>query len=74
MDITRVTIDPLICGGKPAIKGTRIMVRNILGMIAGGYDIHKILSEYPELTREDISEALQYTVSEIDEEEVIRRA
>jgi uncharacterized protein (DUF433 family) len=47
-----IVADPNICGGKPTIKGTRIMVRNILGMMAGGYTVEKILSAYPELTAE----------------------
>jgi uncharacterized protein (DUF433 family) len=37
-------MDPKICGGKPTIKGTRIMVRNTLGMMAGGYTVERILS------------------------------
>ncbi|MCX6638851.1 MAG: DUF433 domain-containing protein, partial [Acidobacteria bacterium] len=37
----RIEANPAICGGKPVIRGTRIMVRNILGMIAGGYSIER---------------------------------
>ena len=54
----RISVDPQVCGGKPCIRGTRIMVRNILGMIAGGYTIDKILQTYPELTHEDVAAAL----------------
>jgi uncharacterized protein (DUF433 family) len=50
------------------------MVKNILGMIAGGYTIEKILEAYPELTRDDVTEALDYATQVIDEEKVIRRA
>jgi len=39
-----IKINHLICGGKPVIRGTRIMVKNILGMIAGGYTLEKIVS------------------------------
>lgn len=39
----RVSVDPKVCGGKPCIRGTGIMVKNILGMVAGGYTIEKIL-------------------------------
>jgi uncharacterized protein (DUF433 family) len=56
----RITIDPNICSGKPCIKGTRIMVKNILGMLAGGYTRERILNAYPELVTEDISAALKY--------------
>ncbi len=53
-----IVSDPNICGGKPTIRGTRTMVRNILGMIAGGYTVKEILSAYPELTEEMVRAAL----------------
>jgi uncharacterized protein (DUF433 family) len=69
-----IVVDPKICGGKPTIKGTRIMVKNILGMVAGGYTVDRILQEYPELTREGISAALKYASDVIDEEKVVGHA
>jgi len=71
MNIERIIIDPKICGGKPIIKGTRIMVKNILGMFAGGYAMERILKEYPELTKEDVTAALDYASQVIDEDKVI---
>jgi uncharacterized protein (DUF433 family) len=56
----RIVIDPQICSGKPVIRDTRIMVKNILGMIAGGYTVERITQAYPELTPEDVSAALGY--------------
>ena len=56
----RIEVNPAICGGKPVIRGTRIMVRNILGMVAGGYSVERILAEYPDLRREDVVSALEY--------------
>jgi uncharacterized protein (DUF433 family) len=50
------------------------MVKNILGMLAGGDSVAEILEAYPELTREDISAALDYATQVIDEEKVLRRA
>jgi uncharacterized protein (DUF433 family) len=50
------------------------MVKNILGMIAGGYSIERVLEAYPELTRDDVTGALDYATQVIDEEKVIRRA
>lgn len=47
-----IVIDPEICGGKPTIRGTRIMVKNILGMMAGGYTLARVIKSYPELTAE----------------------
>ncbi len=70
----RIAVNPKVCSGKPCIKGTRIMVKNILGMIAGGDTVDKILEAYPELTREDIVEALDYASYVIDDEKVIQRA
>jgi uncharacterized protein (DUF433 family) len=55
-----ITVDVKICGAKPVIRNTRIMVRNILGMIAGGYSIDRILEAYPELTREMVQATLEY--------------
>ena len=69
-----VTIDPAICAGKPVIRGTRIMVRNILGMVAGGYSISRIVQEYPELTLEMVEAALHYAADVIDEEQVFVHA
>jgi uncharacterized protein (DUF433 family) len=51
---TGIDVNPAICGGKPVTRGTRILVRNILGMIAGRYTIDRIVESYPELTREDV--------------------
>ena len=70
----KISIDPDICSGKPCIRGTRIMIKNILGMMAGGYHVEKILEAYPELTKEDISAALDYATQVINEEKVILRA
>ena len=69
----RITVDPNICSGKPCIRGTRIMVKNILGMLAGSYTVEKILKSYLELVQEDISAALEYASQIIDEEKVIAR-
>ena len=69
-----IIIDPKICSGKPVIRGTRIMVRNILGMVAGGYTVDRILSAYPELTREMVQAALEYAAAVIEKEQVIAHA
>ncbi len=67
----RIVVDPQICGGKPSIRGTRIMVKNILGMLAGGYTMDQILRAYPELSREDVVAALDYASAVVDEEKVV---
>lgn len=74
MDKSRIIIDPKICSGKPVIRGTRIMVKNILGLVAAGYDLKKILECYPQITKADVQAALLYATKVVDEEKVIRRA
>jgi uncharacterized protein (DUF433 family) len=67
-------VDPKICSGKPVLRGTRIMVKNILGMVAGGYTMDRILDAYPELNKEMVQAALEYAATVIDEEQVIANA
>jgi uncharacterized protein (DUF433 family) len=69
-----IVTDHAVCGGRPTIRGTRIMVKNILGMVAGGYSTDRILQSYPELTREMVQAALEYAVSVIDEEKILAHA
>lgn len=69
-----IEVDAKICSGKPVISGTRIMVKNILGMIAGGYTVEQVVQAYPELTNEMVAAALQYAVAVIDEEKVFAHA
>jgi uncharacterized protein (DUF433 family) len=69
--MNRIEINPAICSGKPVIRGTRIMVRNILGMIAGGYTVDKIVVSYPELGREDVMAAIEYAAEVVDEVQVV---
>jgi uncharacterized protein (DUF433 family) len=71
--VDRIEVNPEICGGKPVIRGTRIMVRNILGMVAGGYTVDGILAAYPDLTRDDVAAALEYAAQVIDEDQVVTR-
>jgi len=51
-------IDPSVCHGKPVFRGTRILVADVLEMIASGVSIEEILEEYPQLNREMILEAI----------------
>jgi len=67
----RIVVDPDICTGKPTIRGTRIMVANILGMFAGGYSINKVLKAYPELSRPDVICAVKYASWVVDREKVV---
>ena len=60
----RIEVNSDICAGKPVIRGTRIMVRNILGMVAGAYTVERVLAAYPDLTSEDVSAALEYAAGQ----------
>jgi len=53
-----IMINPNICHGKPVFRGTRILVAEVLEMIASGISIEEILEEYPQLKREMILEAI----------------
>ena len=55
--MNRIEVNPAICSGKPVIRETRIMVRNVLGMIAGGYTVDRMLEAYPDLARDDVISA-----------------
>lgn len=70
----RIEVNPEICHGKPVIRGTRIMVRNILGALAGGDSIADILRNYPELNHEDIEAALRYAIELIDDTRLVINA
>lgn len=58
--VSRITIDPAICHGKPIIRGMRWPVQNLLELLAGGMTADEILSDHPELEREDIQAALEF--------------
>lgn len=58
--LERITIHPEICGGKPCIRGTRIWVSLVLDMLAGGMTETEFLTEYPQLTHEDVLAAIAY--------------
>lgn len=66
----RIVIDPKLLDGKPAIKGTRIAVEFLLGLLAEGWSEDEILSNYPQLTRDDILAALHYATEALSNEKV----
>ena len=56
----RITLDPAILVGKPCIKGTRISVELVIGMLAHGATFEAILEDYDHITRDDILACLAY--------------
>ena len=66
----RVTVDPKVLLGKPVIKGTRLAVEFIVGLLADGWTNESILENYPQLKKEDIFAALSYARDVLKEEKV----
>lgn len=69
-ELTRITVDPAIMGGKPCIRGMRVTVGTVVGLLAAGHTHEEILSIYPYLEEPDISEALAYAAWRAEEFEV----
>ncbi|USH00859.1 DUF433 domain-containing protein [Thermococcus argininiproducens] len=71
MHFERIEVNPKKLGGKPVIKGTRIPVYLILDLLGNGWSIEEILENYPQLTREDIFEAIRYASMVLKGEEYV---
>ena len=69
-DLQRITVDPAVMGGKPCIRGLRVTVGAVVGLVASGYDVDLILRLYPYLEADDIREALAYAAWRAEEFEV----
>jgi uncharacterized protein (DUF433 family) len=68
--LRRITFDPNVMGGKPCIRGMRVTVGMIVGMVASGHSKDSIVDLYPYLEAEDIDEALAYAAWRVEEIEV----
>ena len=69
-NLSRLTFDPQVMGGKPCIRGMRVTVGTIVGLVASGKTVDEVLADYPYLEREDILEALSYAAWRTEEREV----
>ena len=69
MQIDRITLDPAVMGGKPCIRGLRVTVGTILGLLASGKSHERILQAYPYLESEDLDAALAYAAWRFEERE-----
>jgi uncharacterized protein (DUF433 family) len=69
-DLNRITQDPQVMGGKPCVRGLRVTVGTIVGLLASGHTHEEILKEYPYLERDDIQAALSYAAWRSEEVEV----
>jgi uncharacterized protein (DUF433 family) len=70
MNFTRVTVNPEQMGGIPCVRGLRIPIATVIGMIADGMTEKEIFAAYPDLEREDIYEALRYAADAMREREL----
>jgi uncharacterized protein (DUF433 family) len=70
MRFTRITVDPKQMGGAPCIRGLRIPVATVVGMLADGMSDAEILAAYPDLDRDDLLEALRYAADAVREREL----
>lgn len=70
MMFSRITVDHSKMGGMPCIRGLRIPVATVVGMIADGMSTEEILKAFPDLEREDIQEALRYAAETVTEREL----
>jgi len=66
----RISVDHQIMGGVPCIRGTRIPVATVVGMVAEGMSTEEILADFPQLSRDDVQEALRYAAAAVDEREL----
>ncbi|HSV15273.1 MAG TPA: DUF433 domain-containing protein [Tepidisphaeraceae bacterium] len=69
MEIPRITHDPAVMGGKPCIRGLRVTVGTILGLLAAGQSRERILQAYPYLEPQDLDAALAYAAWRMEERE-----
>jgi uncharacterized protein (DUF433 family) len=70
----RIVIDPQILAGKPVVRGTRLAVEFVIGLMAEGWSEANILSNYPDLTHDDIVACLAYARDVLSSERVFPTA
>jgi uncharacterized protein (DUF433 family) len=70
MGYDRITIDPKQMGGVPCVRGLRIPVATVVGMVADGMTTENILAMYPDLQAEDVQEALRFAAEAVGEREL----
>jgi uncharacterized protein (DUF433 family) len=70
MQFSRITMDPAVMGGKACIRGLRVTVGTVVGLMAAGRSRAEIIAAYPYLEAEDIDQALAYAAWRLEEREV----
>lgn len=69
-DHPRIVVDPKVLTGKPVIKGTRLSVDFVVGLLADGWSQDDVLQQYPGITKEDIAACLNYARDVLSAERV----
>lgn len=69
-EFDRITRDPKVMGGKPTIRGMRVTVGTVVGLIGAGRTIEQVLADYPYLEREDVLQALRYAAWRAEDREL----
>ena len=69
-ELDRIRQDPQVMGGKPTIRGMRVTVGTVVGLIGAGKTIEQVLAHYPYLEREDVLQALRYAAWRAEEREL----
>ncbi|MCP3918508.1 MAG: DUF433 domain-containing protein [bacterium] len=70
MEFTRITVDPTQMGGVPCVRGLRIPVATVVGMLAEGMQRHEILERYPDLELDDVRESLLFAAAAVSNREL----
>lgn len=68
--LERITLDPAVMGGRPCIRGLRVTVGTVVGLVAAGRPHAEILQLYPYLEEPDIEQALRFAAWRVEEREV----
>jgi uncharacterized protein (DUF433 family) len=63
-----ITSDPAICGGQPVIRGTRVLVRTILGYLAHGETVDAIVRDFPSITEADVRAVIAFAATSVSED------
>ena len=66
----RITHDPAVMGGRPCIRGMRVTVGTVVGLLASGHSVDQVLSAYPYLEKDDVQAALSYAAWRAEEVEI----
>jgi uncharacterized protein (DUF433 family) len=67
MTVARISTDPNVMGGVPCIRRLRIPVTTVMAMLAEGMTVDEIIADLPDLTHEDVTEALRYAAEAVRE-------